>query len=603
MEFADVNVLAKREVKDGSRYNKYFSPSGCKPVFLGNGDTFVTIAQMKKWAIKHKGQTKKLALSEFSGFSLQQTAEKIYSFLYDHFQYELDGNRQNLKTPDCAWATRHEGTDCKTYSVFASTILQNLGIGHYLRKVKQPRLIPDKWTHVYVVVPKDQRSLKTEFGYYIIDATVKPNQEVEFTQKHDVLMPKVSLPHFGLQSPAIVGMGACSCTARPPAPTRTLTTLPTATTPIRTIVQTALRAGVPLREEEAFERAVVRFKEFLKQMRGRGLNAQQEEFALRNLQNFINIGKEPTLLELFMPVQATTGLGMIEGDLLLSTNQLPLSSSARTATTRSSAASTVGSIANVATGGGFGQVTGVLSLVTSIIPKEIFEKTFGALFANGFNFKCWGASWNPDRAEKTLVEEIPILLERATAVLRVPFTQYEKAVNDFMVFFYSVRAPERHWLSDNAKDCTKDGLRVLIGGLDNVKIKIKAAFEEHARLNGNAVNLTTTVRKTYPPFSNGNHSLVQDVEQYKLTINNSNTIPANQTAVNTIRGNVTIRGQVPTGTTTTSTRTPSATQGTAANISNIAPQQAGFGTITGIALGAIALGTIFFSIQQNKKNN
>lgn len=560
MEYADVNLLAKRIIRSGNEYNKYFVDSSCKPVFLAQGDTYVTISEMKKWAYQFKDQTKKLALSEFFKLSLSNTASKIYDFLYNHLQYELDGNRQNLKSPACAWATREKGTDCKTYSIFASTILQNLGIKHYFRKVKQPRLMPDKWTHVYVIIPINQNSLNLADGYYTIDATVKPNIEVQYSEKNDMLMSKVSLPHYGLQAPA--GLGACSCHAAPQPSNRTGTT-----------TQAAIRAGLPVSEAAMFDRAVINLKKLLADLRKRGLSADQENEALVKLQQYINIGKEPKLIDLFLPMP--TGLG-ITGELLLDINQLPITSSAR-------GGSNVNALTNTPKVTGV-NVSSALSLVTSIIPKEIYEKTFGALFANGFNFKCWGATWNPAKAEKILIEVIPQIQAQAAAVLQLPWTSFEKGVNDFLTYFYSVHSTSRNWLNTSAKDCTKDGLAVLIGGLNNTKIKIKEAFEQHARLNGHNLTVTTSVKKTYPPEAHtGRHALTTDVEQYKFTYNappSGSNIPVNQTAINNL---------------TPTYVDPNGNLVMLPNIPTVAPQEAGFGFGAIVLLALAAAGTVYYT--------
>lgn len=212
--------MAKRTLRSGNEYDRFFEKASCKPTYLGQNDTKFTVSQMKKWATKYSGQTKELALGVFKGMDLERTTESIFQFLHDHIQYQLDGSTQNLKSPACAWATRTEGTDCKSYSIFASTLLINLGIKHYFRRVKQPYLEPDKWTHVYVVVPRDQKTanISGPGTYYIVDATVHDNKEVEFSQKDDTLMSKVSLPHYGLNAPANRRKGlGCSCRSVHPA--------------------------------------------------------------------------------------------------------------------------------------------------------------------------------------------------------------------------------------------------------------------------------------------------------------------------------------------------------------------------------------------------
>ena len=95
----------------------------------------------------------------------------IQNFLYWHLQYALDGEKQLLRSPACSWVSRFQGIDCKSYSIFASTILLNAGISHYMRRIKQ-KGNPDAFTHVYVVVPIDQQSYDLSKEYYTIDGTI-----------------------------------------------------------------------------------------------------------------------------------------------------------------------------------------------------------------------------------------------------------------------------------------------------------------------------------------------------------------------------------------------------------------------------------------------
>lgn len=186
-----VNALLYRPLKEGKKYDKYFPNVGCKPTFLGNGDTYKTINEMKKIALKYRSQTSKIS-KLLTGPTIKATCDNIYQFLYDHLQYSADGSDQYLKSPACAWKTRKQGIDCKSYSVFASTILLNLGIPHVIRKVIQPSS-PGRWSHVYVIVKHKGKEL-------IIDSTTHDNKEVHYVQKNDLIMP--NLAHYGLNAPS-----------------------------------------------------------------------------------------------------------------------------------------------------------------------------------------------------------------------------------------------------------------------------------------------------------------------------------------------------------------------------------------------------------------
>src|SRR5690606_29324173 len=72
---------------------------------------------------------------------------------------------------------------------------------HYIRRIKQPQFNPDHWSHVYIVVPKDQDKGNLELGYYIIDGTLHINEETPYIEKHDTKMG-TSMPHVWLNGAA-----------------------------------------------------------------------------------------------------------------------------------------------------------------------------------------------------------------------------------------------------------------------------------------------------------------------------------------------------------------------------------------------------------------
>lgn len=187
----DINAALQRKIKSGKQYNKYFEKVSCKPTNLGYGNTTYGLHQMQNWALKFQYQTEEIA-KQLAQKTIPLTIESIYNFLHDHLQYQLDGEEQQLRSPACSWQQRNSGIDCKSYSVFASTILLNLGIDHYFRKVKQPGYNEKNWTHVYVVVPNGNE-------YYVIDGTIHNNVEVLFIEKEDLLMES-KLKYVGLNA-------------------------------------------------------------------------------------------------------------------------------------------------------------------------------------------------------------------------------------------------------------------------------------------------------------------------------------------------------------------------------------------------------------------
>jgi len=200
MSKSALNITLQRPILDGDKYNALFSFSKCTPTPLGNGDTKFTITQMKQQVlIWVKELNTKKVQQLFGKPTLEETVTNIHSFLYNHYQYNADGYDQNLRSPKCSWASRYEGIDCKSYATTASVLLSILNIKHYLRRIKQPfHKFPNKYTHVYVNVPIDQKtgSLTTQ-GYYTIDGTLRTMQEPVHTNPDDIFMNN-QMPHYAL---------------------------------------------------------------------------------------------------------------------------------------------------------------------------------------------------------------------------------------------------------------------------------------------------------------------------------------------------------------------------------------------------------------------
>ncbi|TPG44361.1 hypothetical protein [Flavobacterium pectinovorum] len=197
----DIDNLLQRNILGGQEYEPLFPRVSCDKTKLGNGNTFDTVRMIKQMVVKYNYQTKEVA-KVLQQSSLKETCDKIYWFLYNLIQYKADGIEQNLRSPACAFKQRVSGVDCKTYSIFASCLLANMGIRHYIRQIKQPSFRPDLYTHVYVIVPLNQETGDIKDGYFIIDGTTSNNREPIYTMAHDT---DVNLPHYGLNAPIAKG--------------------------------------------------------------------------------------------------------------------------------------------------------------------------------------------------------------------------------------------------------------------------------------------------------------------------------------------------------------------------------------------------------------
>lgn len=192
---SDINALLWRKVLLGKQYDALIPKSNCSQKDVGIGMTDLSVKEMAEMVKISLVDTAAIA-PLFSNSSLKETCAAIYGFTYNHFQYKADTAVQYLRSPSCSWKVRYDGIDCKSYSIIASSILCNLGLTHYIRQIKQPGFAPEMWTHVYVVVPVDQKNGSFSKGHYTIDGTVSTMNEPLYTQKSDL---KMSMQHYALR--------------------------------------------------------------------------------------------------------------------------------------------------------------------------------------------------------------------------------------------------------------------------------------------------------------------------------------------------------------------------------------------------------------------
>jgi hypothetical protein len=88
---------------------------------------------------------------EFKGATEEETCKKIFDYLKNQINYKADGSEQMVKLPSGLIRTRQG--DCKSFSVFTSSILSNLGIPHKLVYASyDPQ--DSTPTHIYVMTSK-----------------------------------------------------------------------------------------------------------------------------------------------------------------------------------------------------------------------------------------------------------------------------------------------------------------------------------------------------------------------------------------------------------------------------------------------------------------
>jgi len=191
-----INEALRRPIQDGKQYDSLIAKPPNKRIKLETANTFYSVAMIKKFVETFYKQVSRLA-PVLQGQSLEQTTKNIHSFLLHHVQYQIDYITQHIRSPANIWANSQSGVECKNFSLFTSAILTNLGIKHYIRQIKNANFKPKQYTHVYIVVPKNQVTGNLKDGYYIIDATSRYNRESSIKEKNDVFMND-KLPHLGL---------------------------------------------------------------------------------------------------------------------------------------------------------------------------------------------------------------------------------------------------------------------------------------------------------------------------------------------------------------------------------------------------------------------
>jgi hypothetical protein len=200
----DFDALLYRTLDDGKEFNELIPEPNNTSENTGNGDTGFSISEMKEMVSLYNWQMQEVA-KVLQSSSLEDTVLNVKDWVCYHFQYKADGTLQLLRSPSRAWQDRQDGIDCKSYSIIASSLLLQLGIIHYIRKIKQPGYEPTEFTHVYVVVPVDQQTGNLDKGYYTVDGTLETDAEPEFVEAKDLFMNE--LPHARLNAPAPLNGG------------------------------------------------------------------------------------------------------------------------------------------------------------------------------------------------------------------------------------------------------------------------------------------------------------------------------------------------------------------------------------------------------------
>ncbi|MBW1296429.1 hypothetical protein [Aquimarina litoralis] len=357
MSNTDYNILF-RPLKSGKDYDSLLPKTFCESTRLSSGNTETTVNHMIDWVRTHQKQTEKLS-TVLKGRTLAETVTSIYDFLYHHIQYKADGTDQLLRSPACGWYQRKEGIDCKSYSIFASSILTNLRISHIIRQVKQPFHFPEQFTHVYIVVPKNGKDLKK--GYFVIDATKHENTEVQFTEKKDVFM---SLPHYGLNGAA------------------------------------------PLITDKTQEG----FENYLKLLKSVGVRIEVINSIRSEVYKYLKQGIDPDFKIYKQGVIINRKRFLFETNNGLNRSGSSLRSAISAIEQLSMNPSGLGNPDQSTNDNNQNSDQELEEVTQVVLNSNWFEDTFGSIFANGFDFSCWGSSYNESTAKKHVAVDMPFIV-------------------------------------------------------------------------------------------------------------------------------------------------------------------------------------------------
>ena len=379
MNFAEqISIPLKRKIYNGSRYSKFLPKSTCQTSNLGNGENTIAegvnfMAQkVKEWAHQTEKLTKALGLHKIlQEKGIPATVAVVYGFLYTHIQYSADWQMQNLRSPACSWYARKLGIDCKSYSIFAACILENLGLNYSIRRVKQPGSHPDLWSHVYIAVPLDQTSdtqqQLDEKKYLVIDATKHENSEVAYLDKHDTIMQK----HKYVAMNAATG--------------------------------TVANASIPAKVKNSLLQLKNSFKNnfgFSEEMASRMI-ATIEAYLLAGVSsNDVLVSPPPS-----DSLQAGKGI-------IIGTRQNPTEFQLFPFPKRG-----LGAIdfnwGNGSSASSDGYDVDTQEIVNSVTNSGFWNNTFGAIFANGMNLSCWGATLTPQEAQEQVSKDAPAIIQKS----------------------------------------------------------------------------------------------------------------------------------------------------------------------------------------------
>jgi len=179
-----------RNIAPGYEYDKYFDAPDNENTNVGNNPVVYNVDKVLPEVVKkYNYQTEKIANVLYDK-NRRTFSKNIWEFLFNHIQYEHDQTgKEQFRSPARSWADRTSGIDCDCFSIFASCILTNKNIPHYIRITKYDN--NTMWQHIYVIVPKPDKVFNpyNKETYYTIDAVIHGfDVEKSFTDQKTYIM-------------------------------------------------------------------------------------------------------------------------------------------------------------------------------------------------------------------------------------------------------------------------------------------------------------------------------------------------------------------------------------------------------------------------------
>lgn len=227
-------------------------------------------------------------------------------------------------------------------------------------------------------------------------------------------------------------------------------------------------------EDMVANEALENFHCFLDDLESQGVSKEFLATSVKRLEYFALLGYEPTVGDLLGIQVIRTGLaGSTQDDIVV--------------------AGTIAAGGDPETG----------KLIASLLPKDFFNNTFGAVFANGFNLSCWNSTFTPSgvsaEVSKIHVPFFTSALEDAnnsssTLELENKFNYLLKAVD----ISYDMYA-NKMWNGANWRSCSKEAIQIYIDIVTGAKQQTDVLLDNLKKKYSISVTTKSVPAKfTYP---------------------------------------------------------------------------------------------------------